>query len=561
MPANRLNLRLVICVLAIAAFIALFLCRSVDDNRLTSWRWVFDAVGAGKVYFALAASLIAAWPLSRYDVLRPWVLFAASFAVASAFWSEPELIVDASRYFTQAKTLEMYGAGYFIREWGGEIFSWTDLPFAPFCYGLIFKFMGESRIYIQIFTTLLFSLTVAITYLVGRDLWDEVVGSAASAFMLGMPYLFTQVPLMLVDVPSMFALMFSVWAVDRAVMHGGIARGGLAVAAILGAVFTKYSLWPMLSVLPVLWLVRLKGEKPSRRGAVALRGGLVFLSAGLFAGGFMLYKYDEFAGQMALLFEYQRPGLGRWAESYVSTFLFQVHPFITAGALYSVVAALRKKDIKYIVAAWLFLLLALAQVKRIRYTVPLFPMLSLMAAYGVNDIKDLAARRYVVLSAVAASVAVAVFAYLPFLEGFSMRNLRDAGAYLDTLKEDRVRVFVLSQGGTLNAAVSVPLLDLFTRKDIVFEYRPGRMPSPRKRRESALRFTWEYRNPRYYEPPGRLKMARGETAVAVIARKVRDPLPEGVKKTLRGYAAERVFDAGTKLFRYRTVVTVYHAER
>lgn len=542
-------------------FVALLLFRTVDDNRLTSWRWVFDAVGTGKVYLALAACLLAAWPLSRHDVLRPWVAFAASFAVASVFWSEPELIVDASRYFTQAKSLEMYGAGYFLREWGGEIFAWTDLPLVPFCHGLIFKFIGESRIYIQVFTTLLFSLTVVITHMVGRDLWDEAVGSAASAFMLGIPYLFTQTPLMLVDVPSMFALMLSVWAVDRAVVQGGVARGGLAAIAIFMAVFSKYSLWPMLSVLPVLWVVRLKGARPSQRGAAARRGFLIFLSAGLFAGAFMLYKYDVFAGQMALLFEYQRPGLRRWTESYVSTFLFQVHPFITAGALYSAVAAARKKDIKYLVAAWLFVLLLLMQVKRIRYTVPLFPMLSLMAAYGVNDIKDLAARRYLVLSAVAASVAVAVFAYLPFLEGLSMRNLKDAGAYLDTLKEERVRVYVLSQGNSLNPAVSVPLLDLFTGKDIVFEYKPGRMPGPRKLRESALRFTWEYRNPRYYEPPGLLKRARGGTAVAVIARNARDPLPAEARKALGGYGAAAVFDKGSNLFRYRTAVTVYRAER
>jgi len=541
-------------------FVALLLFRHVDDNRLTSWRWVFDAVGTGRVYLVLAACLLAAWAISRYDVLRPWVVFAASFAVGAAFWSEPELIVDASRYFTQAKSLEVYGAGYFIREWGREIVSWTDLPLVPFCYGLIFKFAGESRVSIQVFTTLLFSLTAVITYLVGRDLWDNAVGSAASAFMLGMPYLFTQTPLMLVDVPSMFALMLSVWAVDRAIVRGGISRGGIAVLVILMAVFSKYSLWPMLSVLPALWAVRMWTEN-SIRGAVARRGFLVFLAAGLFAVAFMLYKYDVFARQIALLLEYQGPGLERWTESYVSTFLFQVHPFITAGALYSVVVALRKKDVKYVVAFWLFLLLMLAQVKRIRYTVPLFPMLSLMAAYGVNDIRDLITRRHLVLSTVATSVAVAVFAYLPFLQGLSMRNLRDAGAYLDTLEEDRVGVYVLSQGGTLNPAVSVPLLDLFTGKDIVFEYDPGRQPSSGKLRTSSLRFTWEYRNPRYYEPVEPQKRGRRDTAMVVISRNTRDPLPAKVSRALEGYFVAGVFDEGSNLFRYRTAVTVYRAER
>ena len=92
------------------------------------------------------------------------------------FWKVPEVIVDASRYFTQAKHLDVYGIGYFLREWGRDINIWTDMPLIPFLYGLIFKLFGESRIYIQAFTTLLFSLTVVLTYNIGKTLWDETVG-------------------------------------------------------------------------------------------------------------------------------------------------------------------------------------------------------------------------------------------------------------------------------------------------------------------------------------------------------------------------------------------------
>ena len=71
-------------------------------------------------------------------------LFIVSFAVSAMFWQEPEMIVDASRYFTQAKHLELYGFGYFFREWGNGINAWTDLPAIPFLYGVaLCGFRGE----------------------------------------------------------------------------------------------------------------------------------------------------------------------------------------------------------------------------------------------------------------------------------------------------------------------------------------------------------------------------------------------------------------------------------
>ncbi|MEK7877067.1 MAG: hypothetical protein AAB325_12850, partial [Pseudomonadota bacterium] len=156
---NALGL-LLIALLACAAFLTPFVFRAADDNRLMSWRWVFaDAQVAGFAAL-LASGLVLAYAL-RKVVLPPryagvW-LFAASFAVGAAFWSEPEVIVDTARYFAQAKYLALYGIGAFVEAWGGELPAWTDLPLVPFLYGLIFRWAGEERIYVQAFTTLLFS--------------------------------------------------------------------------------------------------------------------------------------------------------------------------------------------------------------------------------------------------------------------------------------------------------------------------------------------------------------------------------------------------------------------
>src|SRR5512137_2225725 len=130
------------------AFVLLFSFRAHDTNTLFSWTWMFSSGNGSWTYLLLIAALTGAFLLSlrsfpeRYDVL---LLFVFPFAAVLPFWGEPEIIVDASRYFTQAKHLAQGGAVFFVKEWGRNVFAWTDLPLVPFCYGILFKLFGESR--------------------------------------------------------------------------------------------------------------------------------------------------------------------------------------------------------------------------------------------------------------------------------------------------------------------------------------------------------------------------------------------------------------------------------
>ena len=58
------------------------------------------------------------WHPSQQVAEEPDGSLILSFAAVLPFWKEPELIVDASRYFAQAKHLEMYGLFPFLEEWG-----------------------------------------------------------------------------------------------------------------------------------------------------------------------------------------------------------------------------------------------------------------------------------------------------------------------------------------------------------------------------------------------------------------------------------------------------------
>jgi hypothetical protein len=547
-------LSLLIALAAFAAFLTAFVFRNADDNRLTSWRWVFADVHLAAFAPLVLAAIALAYALRRVGVAPRgaglW-LFVASFAAGAAFWSAPEVIVDAARYFTQAQHLALHGAGAFASAWGNELTAWTDLPLVPFLYGLIFRLAGEERLYVQVFTTLLFAGTVVLTYRVGAELWDEALGFSAGILLLGMPYLLAQVPLMLVDVPAMFFLALAVFTAIKAFKLGGagwIAASGASVVLVL---LSKYSAWLMLTVLIPIVAVYARAAP----GAALRRAALVIAPGALVLIALFLARQEVASAQLSLLWDYQRPGLGRWQESFVSTFLFQIHPFITAAAAYSLYAAFTRKDPRYAIAGWLLALALLGGFGRSRYLIPLLPMLALMAAYGLREIRSGEARMFAAGCAVTTSLVVAFFAYLPFLQSASATNLRQAAAYLDGAGAPRVEVLTLEQTRAgVHPAISVPLLDLHLRQPLVYHPDPAAGASPPDVARSPLRFTWEYGLPRHYRPQA---PAQARAAVALILSDPSQPLTRHAAGRLAGHCLSREFMTTENVYGYQTLVRVY----
>lgn len=547
--------QLLVLLLAMGVVPALFVFRALDDNSLTRWGWVFAQVNPLPFFAILMGSLLAACGAVR--LRRPGArgglcLFLFSYGIGACSWGLPEVNVDVSRYFTQAKSLELHGIGYFLRGWGDDIQVWTDLPLVPFLYGLIFRFLGESRIYIEAFTTLLFSLTVLLTYWIGKSLWHEELGFWAGALLLGIPYLLTQVPSMLVDVPTMFFLTLAIFALLWAIEQGGLHRLILASATLLLAFLSKYSVWLMSSVLPLIALVyrgRGAGGRLGRVGVIALISGQLLVAC-------IALKFEIFCQQLALLLGYQAPGLRRWGESPTSTFLFQIHPFLSGAALLSIWVAATRRDPRYLIIAWPLLLLLLLQVQRIRYMIPVLPMFTLMASYGLQAINAREVRNLVASSAVASSILIALYGYLPFLERTSASNLRRAGQYLDGLREEQVVAFTLEQRvSEVNPAISVPILDLFTKKSLGHDNHSPCPPPKEDLENSPLRFTWEYRVPGYYSVLA--DDLPEDVAVVVISNEVEQALPQRIENKLRGFGLARVFAVDEDPFRYKTLVRVY----
>lgn len=534
--------------------------RRFDDNALLSWQWVFGASGPFIYFLALVpALLVASMAVGAYRTSLPRqlhdpLLFFACYAAAAALWSSPEVNVDASRYFTQAKHLELYGVTFFFREWGRGIPAWTDLPTVPFLYGLIFRFAGESRAFIQALNALLFALTAVIAGRIGKTLWDEDRGWYAGLLLLAAPYLLIQTPLTLVDVPTMFFLTLSVHLFLRAIEAGGMLRAAAASVAVFLTACCKYSAWPMLSILPVTSAVYSVGADRAFRRSVAFRSLTIFLLSIVLLGAAIMFKFDVVSGQIWLLINFQKAGLERWSESYRSTFLFQVHPVIAVAAAVSLAVAVLKRDVKYLIAAWLPLLIIAFQIRRMRYTLPVLPFLALMASYALAQVRNF--RSALVACTVAASLVTCFFAYLPFLNRWSAVNLKQAGEYLDTLEVDAVEVYPLPQKEyPINPAVGVPLLDLFTHKKIIYRHEPGASTPDKEPDRSRFRFSWEYQNPDYYEPG--VHDAAGKKAVALILARPDDKIPPELTRTIGGLAHSRDFLTASPLFYSQTLVRIY----
>jgi len=554
---KNINPFILTALTALAAFLVLFAFRSADDNRLFNWQWVFTRGNISGIFLFLILGMVAAYLIARAAIFerKPVAfLFLFSFVPAALLWTEPELIIDASRYFTQAKHLEVYGIEYFVREWGKDIMAWTDLPTVPFLYGVIFTFFGENRIFIQALTTLLFSTTVVLTYNIGKTLWTEELGFFAGMLLLGMPVLLTQVPLMLVDVPAMFFLTLTIYTFMKALDPGGAGMISLASIALFLTAFSKYSTWILLSVLGIILAVYWK-----RNPRTALRRSFVVLALSIVLIGIAAaLKFDVFSEQIRLLLSYQKPGLQRWGESFLSTFFFHIHPFITLAAIYSLVVAFKQRDLSYGIIFWLMMLVLAFDIKRSRYLLPVLPMLALTASYGFQKIERRDLRRFIVFVIVISSLITTIFGYLPFARRTSAENIKNAGEYLNSRGIETVEVFTLPlKDPVVNPSVSVPLLDLFTKKRIVYQYHPDFFPPPKDIATWSLRFTWEYKSPQYYT--GDL-IEKNHTAKLIISGEVNRVIPPSLVQKLQGYRMSKSLGISSDPFRYKTIVEIYTKE-
>jgi len=542
-------------VAAVALFPLLLGLRHLDDNSLTSWVWALEGRDSLGLWALHLAAICAALILSRRALLERWRLPAvvlAAFTAGVALAGEPEVVIDASRYFVQAKYLELYGPSTFFRDWGSALPAWTDLPLPAFLYGMIFRLCGEHRLPQQIFTAGLFALTVFATARIGGLLWGARTGARGALLLLAIPCLLVQVPLLMADVPAMTAVTAALWGLLETLERRGAWRVAAAALAVAAALLAKYSTWVLLGAATglILLLQALRG-----RWAAVGRGAGAVIAGALAPLLFALVKPELVRGQLALLAGFQWEGLRRWVESYHSTFLFQAHPLLAVAALAALWQGWRGRDSKVLVAAALPLVLFALGARRSRYLLPAFPMIALLAARGLEALPG-RARRFAVLAAVGFSLVTAFAVYLPFLKWVNTANLQAAGQFLDERNVAAVEVTALpAPGVAINPEVAVPLLDYHTAARIIVRGPSPPRPSAEELRANSFKFTWEQPLPSWYRDDA---PAPSGVAQVLIAGDPDAALPEKLALLVAGRTRDAVF-VRDAVFRYRTLVSVWLA--
>ena len=553
---TRTEWLLLVLFLTLLVFPLQYINRSLDMSTLTSWRWVFADKGPARVFLLLLPALMLAAPLSSFDLpeKNPVVfLFLLSVLSCLPFIDSPEYLLDSARYFLQAKYLKVYGIRAFFQEWGGEITAWTDLPLVPLAYGVLFKLFGETKLVITFLNVLLFGLIPILTYLIGRLLWDRTTGFLGGVLIMASPYLPTQAPLMLVDIHVMFFLLLAVFAFLCALEQGGFLFTFGAAIAIILALFCKYSTWPMLGVLGIIALIRIDTQPR----IVIKRSLAVTVMTGLLLGIIFMWKGALILEQINVLRTYQLSGLKNWQEGYTAVFFFQAHPYILLAALSGCCRAAIKRDRKIFIIIWFAVLVFFLELKRLRYLLPLLPFLSLTAASGLQAISHAQVRRYIVYCAVLSSLVIGISIYRPFLALTSMSNLKNGGRFLNTLHAEAVEVYCLPQAHSLgNTSVAVPILDLYTDKEIYQNQAWNSEEGYRRAQNGSLRFAWELTQPAYYRET---KYVDLQLPVVVISSEPISNMPEQLTEKYPSSRLIRKFTNSSRVFRYQTFVTVFEA--
>ncbi len=531
-------------ILIFSAYLVIYEFRALDHNIYFNWNYIFENVSRSGIFILLLASILLSYIISDtgIGIDKKYVLpsiFLGAFLLGAVFWSAPEASPGVATYFTEAKYLKEYGISTFIRDWGGKLDTLSDFPVVPFIFGLILKFIGESKIYIQIFTTTMFAGTGVLTYLIAWRLWDEKTGIYAALFLLSFPYLLLKTSFTLVDVPTMFFVAAAIYATLNAMETWGTSRDMgriwiLASVTFIVLVFlSKISAWIMLGTVPAIFLI----YYIKRGTAILYPAALISLLSVTLITAFVYYKIDV----LLKIFEYYldfRIRLQSFNESLWSLLFFQVSPLVTLLAGFSFYIALKKRDIKYVLLlTWFWVPFISLSDTRIRYMVPALPALAIMAAITLNEIKPERTKKFVSYSIVICSIMLAVLLYLPFTYTFSSMNIKNAAEYTNNLDIERIEVYAAFPDGYIyNLDMLLPIFDLHSKKDIATpKYRRNKPPP------DAIPWWWSYKFPwPYYS-----KETSPESAIVIISPRVDQPPPELLEKRLEeGYRLAKVYSAG-----------------
>ncbi|NOZ82549.1 MAG: hypothetical protein GXN98_01840 [Euryarchaeota archaeon] len=501
---------------------------------------------------ALAAALLLAYLASERwsGELDARTASAGVFLLLLTLHTMPELNPDAARYFSEAKFLAVEGVESFVSEWGKRLYVYVDQPLVPFIYGILFKLFGESRLVIQAYNFTLYALLTLLVYRIAQRLWGRRAGSYTALLMLASPYVLSRVPLTLVDVSLSFLTAALAYSLLAGLSHSNSTRHLLTAGACVALIpFTKLTGGVYLLPLVLVPLtLHLRGESLSPRHLM-----LPVLLGTALALPVLLHLAPVLKEQIAtaMILKSRMPEI-TGAESVWNLLFYQFSAPVTLLAASGAFMALRRRDWGIALPLlWFLVPLVIYHDTRIRYMIPAYPALALLAGYALARLseqrKSLAC--FLAIATVLSSLMLLYLAYVPFAQTNSAADLMRAAKYAERIPVESVDVYAVYPASyNSSLALLIPLFDLHSSKEVLVRgesLMPTKEITPEQRNVS---WTWSFELPGYY-----FKLAPPSELVAVISPMYYTYLPPLLAERLRNYTLVRTFEAGSygALFPYK----------
>ncbi|MCX9083573.1 MAG: glycosyltransferase family 39 protein [Candidatus Methanoperedens sp.] len=498
------------------SYYILYLFRTVDNTVLMSWNLVFN-YGVYNIYDLLLilpiviflSFIISRINYNKYNQERYHILFLffIGMIIGTLFWNIPEINPDAARFFTEAKYLELKGIWGYFNDWGYEFFVWSDFPSVPFFYGILFRYLGEFREYIQIFNTILFSLTSVLTYKISKRLWNEEIGIYSGLLLMSFPFLLSQIPLMLVDIPFMFLVMLSAFLLFKVFDNKYYSIPASII--IFFALYAKLSSILILCPIIFILIINYRSVILNKKRWIFT----IFFSLTLTIL-FFIWKMDAILQSEKTNF--QAFDINRFSENPLNYF-YQIGFIVIILAIYSIIIGIRKKDMNYIIViAWVTITFLFLYDVRIRYMIPVFPFIAIMASLSIYSISNTDVKKFLISSLVLTSIAFSVYAYIPYEENFTDKNIKDAAEFTNSLNIQEIQLFLdFSDKHPFNPDVLVILFDLYSHKKIIYSQDNKFYPV----KDYSNAFTAYYKIPSFYYDNKSLSPLKNNYAIIIISDK------------------------------------------
>jgi len=428
---------ILIPILITLSYIMLYQFRLDDNTDLFGWYWISRyyerALDPLRLVIGFFASATIAFAVSSIQIRFRnshylLVIFGLSLFIIIPFWMVPEINPDMTRFFTQAKYLETHGVTAFIIDWGKDPRILYSQPSPSFIYGILFKFFGENRNVIQAFNTLLFGFGTIATFLLGKRLWNEHVGLYGSLFLMSLPHLIVQVPLMLVDSFSMCTLTIAMLGFLLAIKEFRVHWILMFLIFSIITLSSKLTI-PVIFAFAIIAAGLLYASRKKEYIHVILLFGLI--AAVLIP--IFLFKYELLLIQLNRVINFS-PLMGTtWPSPvYPISMFYQLTLPIVIMFLLSPLLALKRRDKRFIILlAWIIPIILISGGTRLRFLIPIYPAIALAAGYTIYElIRDIRLRRYLVGCIMLSSLTIG-FSYIPFMQSYADRNLMDAAAYVE----------------------------------------------------------------------------------------------------------------------------------